>query len=294
MIAFTILCMGIVNATAVFNLPTGVVTISGTDFPLNVTPTIENATNCSVIASSSSTGDSVPIGQFVLSNHSSIKTGETNFTIATTNELMDGSDWIFSGNCYNSTYDGTQGTETITATVFVVDNYVPSAPTSITPTSDSDGSVAFSSTVVGGNTTACTLFFVGINPGKADYVMTHSSNSCTYSLSNVPEGEYDYYVMASDGTNSSSSSITSLSVSVPSGGGSGSSVPKSTKVTAKALGIDAKKLDTAQSNLKNEFTGKELTKTGIAMGVGLVAGSVVPGIGNVIGAVIGLIVGVII
>ena len=139
--------------------------------------------------------------------------------------LQDGADYIFTAYCLNLTGDP----NTATATGIKIDNTVPTAPSSLTPTSDSDGDVVFSSTVIGENTTACTLYFVDLNPGFTSYTMTHSANTCSYSLNGVPDQIYDWYVQASDGLNTSSSSVHTINVARPSVGGAGIVAVQETK-----------------------------------------------------------------
>lgn len=131
--------------------------------------------------------------------------------------LEDANNYIF-----NITIVGSNGTTVgvDTNTGMTVDCTVPTAPTSLTPTSDTSGTnVAFSSTVTGSQTTSCTLFFVGTNPGSTSYAMTHSGNLCTYTLATAPEQTYQYYVRASDESNTTNSATQTLNVDVKTSAG---------------------------------------------------------------------------
>ena len=133
-------------------------------------------------------------------------------TYNTTNNLEDGTDYIFNVSCTNAT-----NTVSDVSSSVVVDNTVPTTPSSLVPSSEStddDGSISFSSTVTSGRTTACTLYFPNRNPGSPSYTMTHSGSSCTYTISSLPEETYDYYIRASDGTNNTDSAVTRFNVDI--------------------------------------------------------------------------------
>ena len=72
--------------------------------------------------------------------------------------------------------------------------------------------MAFISTVTGSQTTACTLYFVGTHPGASSYSMTHSGNSCTKTITSIPQLSYVWYVQASDGTNTTNSGQSTIIV----------------------------------------------------------------------------------
>jgi len=132
--------------------------------------------------------------------------------------LEDSNDYIFNVTCSNDT-DTWAGD---TNNRITVDNTIPQAPTSLSPSTDSidtDGTVTFSATVVGENTTSCTLYFVEGNPGDSSYTMTHSGDTCTYTLSSIPEQSYKWYVQASDGTNTTNSATSRIIVDVKTSAG---------------------------------------------------------------------------
>jgi hypothetical protein len=137
----------------------------------------------------------------------------------TSSTLEDANDYVFNVTIGNSTAN-----VTTTNTGITIDNTVPVAASSITPSDGSNnpnGTVIFTGTVTGSQTTSCTLEFQGTNFGGASQSMTHSSNSCTLTLSNVPDGSYQYLIRASDGTNTTDSSVQTLNVDIQSGSGGG-------------------------------------------------------------------------
>lgn len=132
--------------------------------------------------------------------------------------VEDSNNYILNITVFNAS--GTQFIKDDTNTGLTVDCTVPSAPVSLTPTSDTDNSVTFSSTVVGVNTTSCTLFFVGQNPGNPNYTMTHSGNTCSRALTSVSALIYTWYVRGSDESNTSDSSNQQTNVQISTAAGS--------------------------------------------------------------------------
>ena len=110
--------------------------------------------------------------------------------------------------------DGVTGT---TATGVTMDRTAPSAPTLVLPSSTNStiesSLITFSGTVIGADTTGCTLIFSITNPGSTQYAMTHSGDSCTQAFTSVPDSSYSFKIRASDGTNTSDSAIQSVTVS---------------------------------------------------------------------------------
>ncbi len=131
-----------------------------------------------------------------------------NGTIDTT-IVEDGNDYIFKCQVWNGTDYVNKSRTGIT-----IDNTIPQSATSLTPTSDDDGSFTFSGAVVGVNTTSCTLYFDGINPGSSSYAMTHTGDTCTYAITSIPEQTYKWYIRASDETNTTDSSTQTTNVNI--------------------------------------------------------------------------------
>ncbi len=207
-----IMILSIVSASTVTIVPASGATLTGTKV-LNGSlvgytflPSV-TFVNVSWYAKSASTANS----SWVLLNASqAVDLSVTNFTGTTFNSLVleDSNDYIF-----NITYSNT----TVffgdaVSTGVIVQNSVPIAPLSITPTSDDDGAFTISSTVAGLNTTGCTLTFDGANPGSGSYAMTHSGNTCTQAFTGVPDLIYKFRITASDGTDTANSVLSTLTV----------------------------------------------------------------------------------
>ncbi len=213
LLVLTISLIGCVSATSVvLESPTDSESVTGL-FILNasIDSNSSNYQNCSwYVKSAGLTANTswITIGDQVANTTQ----GFWGTTYNTTNNIEDGSDYIFNVSCTNAT-----NTLSDVSSNVVVDNTVPVAPTSLSPTSESvddDGSVTFSGTVDGNETTACTLNFPNKNPGSSSYSMTHTGDTCTYTISSLPEETYDYYLTASDGTNTSDSSTLRFGVSI--------------------------------------------------------------------------------
>ena len=132
-------------------------------------------------------------------------------------KVEDSNDYIL-----NVTAISNNGTRTLignaTVTGIKVDCSVPTAPSSLAPTSDDDSIVNFTGTVTGSQTTSCTLSFLGVNPGLNNYTMNHAGGTCSYNFASIPEQTYRWYVTASDRTNITDSSVqtTTISIDTPS------------------------------------------------------------------------------
>lgn len=179
--------------------------------------------------------------------------------------VEDASDYVL-----NVTVINASGTRMLLAnaslTGMIVDCHVPQAPTGLTPTSDADGTVTFSGTVVGANTTACTLLFSGTNPGATSYAMTHSANACTYTNTNVPEQTYTYYIRASDGINTTDSSTQTLNVDVDTGSGKAVLLASQGKIAPK------------EGNTFSIVGANGITGLGVGVIIFIISGVVVAGI----------------
>jgi len=142
-----------------------------------------------------------------------------NFTTVTFNSAAfeDATDYIINVTYTNATNGVLHSADTNTGVT--IDNTIPTAATSLSPTLNTDGAVTFSGTVTGSRTTACTLIFEGTNPGATSYAMTHTGNSCSHALSNVPESSYQWIIRASDGTNTTDSSSQTTTVDIKTGSG---------------------------------------------------------------------------
>jgi len=147
-------------------------------------------------------------------------TGGINFTNFTfnTNALEDANNYRFNATCSNDTEMWAHAV----TTGIIIDNTRPQSATSPSPASgtiDTDGTVLFNTTVIGVNTTSCTLRFDGANPGNSIYTMTHGGNACWTELTLIPESNYYWFVRTSDETNTTDSSTTRIEIDTQSSAG---------------------------------------------------------------------------
>lgn len=218
-----VLTLSFLSAVVTLQDPSASDVLVGIAVTWNVTNSSDNfgtgMTFCRIWASSSSTANSTAINISEYSNTSIAAlfiNGSMDTTVGAA-YLEDASDYSFFASCGNSTASAETNSSTVTVTI---DNSAPTAGTSLSPAAssiDTDGSVTFSATVVGENTTACTLYFPTTNPGSSSYVMTHSGDSCTITRT-VAEQTYSYIIGASDGRNETNTSSTAFQVDVPAGG----------------------------------------------------------------------------
>jgi hypothetical protein len=213
---FTFSVMSVMASATVVS-PGASAVVSGT-YILNASGV--DLANCSFYAKSPSTANSswTFLGSFVNTTAGSIKINGT-FNSAV---LEDSNDYTFNASCLNGSGQYHEGTRS----GITIDNTVPTTPT-LSPesnTKDTDGDVTFTGTVTGARTTGCILYFDGINPGSSSYTMTHSGNTCTYTKTAMPEQTYKWYVIASDGTNTSTSTTNTINVDVNTGGAKGGAI----------------------------------------------------------------------
>lgn len=201
--------LAFVSAVPTLVTPATSGSVTGSTQAFNVTNSSMTETiNCTIYAFSVSTANSSAVSLGLLTNNTA-----HDFDISgalSTKVIEDSNNYQFYAICANATAIQTSATNT----GITVNNTVPSAPTAPSATVTGQ-SVSFTSTVVGANTTGCTLTFSGVNYGGSNQAMTHSGNTCTLSLTNVPEQSYTWYITASDGSESSAhSSSTTTRVDV--------------------------------------------------------------------------------
>lgn len=187
-----------------------------------------NITNCSFYAKSASTANSSWV---FLANHlnwSADGTGVNSYINGTFNSvgLEDSTDYIFNASCTNAS----SAQSTVVTSLITVDNTVPDAPTGLTPTSSASNSVTFGSTVNGRETTSCTLIFTGINPGNPTYSLTHTGDTCTSTALIVSDQTYNWYITATDGTQTTSSATQTILVDTQNPSGRATAIVESTGV----------------------------------------------------------------
>jgi len=139
--------------------------------------------------------------------------------ISLAEKIEDSNDYIFNVTAINASGAG-EVLSYDTNTGITVDNTIPTTPSALSPataTIDADGSVTFSATVTGSETTSCTLRFKQGNPGFASYTMTHTGNTCTRTLTGIPEQSYPWFVRASDETNTTDSGEVTVAVDISTG-----------------------------------------------------------------------------
>lgn len=202
--------------------------ISGATYKLNVTNgTMNEIINCTFYAKSASTANSSYVNISTLATNESASDFDINITFDS-RILQDASDYMVYATCANATL--IQNTS-VTSGV-IVDNTIPQAP-SLSPSSN-DASPqtsavyqTFSGTVTDANTTACTYVIArgGATSGN-DYIAgtgTYSTSTCSFTKafnSTVDNGDWIWYLTASDGRNTTQSSSNHFVVSLP-GSGSG-------------------------------------------------------------------------
>ncbi len=200
------------------------VTINGIDVPTL------NHVNLSIYAKSLLTANS---SWGLLTQNNSLNmtavaesTTSTNFTlsIATLLGLEDANDYIFNATLFNASDGVVLAGDTNTG--IEIDQSVPTTPSALSISGEQTTQTpTFSATVVGTNTTSCTLQFPDKNPGQTSYAMTHTSDSCSYTFTaDIAEQTYEYFIRASDETNTTDSSRQTFSIAV--NGGKGSASPE--------------------------------------------------------------------
>ncbi len=88
----------------------------------------------------------------------------------------------------------------------LVDNTVPTDPTTLTTTKQISKSFSLTSTVNDAQTTSCAVDFQTGFPGSAKPTCSYSTTTATVSITNAGDGSYCYTMTASDGSNTSSKS----------------------------------------------------------------------------------------
>lgn len=180
-----------------------------------------------------STGSTANTSVYLI-NDSSVKGFTQNYSdnisvVINSAPIQDGNDYTVIFNLWNSTKH-----LNITQTGYIVDNGEPTAPTSLLPLSDTDGTVNFSATTTDSTTTGCYMNFTNYNPGKNSYNATYQTTSCSLQLTSVPDLSYLWFVTASDGSNATISSVQTTNVDIKTGSTKGSAtyiVGQATDVT---------------------------------------------------------------
>lgn len=214
-----VVTLSLSSAAVTLNRPAASSGMGGAGISFNVTvPETDSGTNftCKLYAQSTLTANSSWV-LLATAHNNTAGGGLVNQTNSSFSSLVleDANNYQFNATCWNQT----NWIDDAVNTAVTVDNTIPQAPTSLSPTSDTDGSVDFSATVTSANTTSCTLFFPNLNPGSSSYSMTHSGGTCTATVNPMAEQGYDWYVRASDETNTTDSSTENVRVDLSTSSG---------------------------------------------------------------------------
>ena len=249
---------------------------NGTSININVTTdNMANVTACYLNFTSASRGDKFAVnisngeGGGTASPQSGTALNRTfvNLSSGTGHGLnftnrLDADDWTVTGNCWNHTASGANSTaggvgswnESITQMTFRIDNSTPDAPTGLLTTNTEADKVALRATVLPQETTQCVVWVSNSGGAYTSYNMTHAVNdtSCTMTLNNLydPGDLLRIFVEASDGTNKTNSSVTTIELD-----GKGSI--QTTVAARNALLVEAAR----QANLVNDARQAEVTQT---------------------------------
>lgn len=195
-----------------------------------------NITSCNVIALSTLNPTTATIiatfTNATVSNTGNFTVGHVwgNATFDASGLVEDNTDYVLFVNCTDGT---TSFNSTATTTGITIDYTTPKLPatygttgtnytyeTALTSTSGLNFSVytfANRSTVEGG----CKLVFVGNNPGTSSYTAIYNEPLCYYDFDSsnkiVSEGDYIWYMTASDGTTTGYSETHKLVINTPGG-----------------------------------------------------------------------------
>lgn len=201
--------------------------IAGTS-PLNVSITgIAGNFTCSYYAKSSITSNSSWSLLATRGNNTATSANTTFNTLI----LHEANNYQFNATCGNATGIWSSEIASQVNTGITVDNSVPTAPT-LSPSTNTvvntAGSKTFTGTVVDGETTNCTYLISrgGAVSGTQDSTTgtaTYSGTSCTFTKTftdTKDNGDWYWYITASDSTNETQSAVNIYQVQLASSGGS--------------------------------------------------------------------------
>lgn len=219
-------CLSFVSAASVITIsaPTAASRISGA-YTANVTNTtnFDAMVNCSFyIKSTSLTANTT----WSLLNGTATNESLTRVAgVLPTTVVQDGTDYTLNATCRNSSNALADATVAV-----IVDNTIPQAPT-LSPTTNteitSSTTQTFTGTVTDANTTACTYVIGrgGTDTSSQDTTSasgTYSGASCTFTKTfdgTEDNGNWYWYITASDGTNTTASTTNIVQVSLAPAGG---------------------------------------------------------------------------
>lgn len=224
-VLFGIMIMGLANSASIINDPSTDEIIGGTTFAINFTinGSIVDTESVDFVNISYYMGSTLTanVSWTLIGSNNTINislVGNETIFVFNTNIFEDANNYIFNVTVINASGPSTEIGLASLITGITIENTVPTAPSALAPTSDTDGSVTFTATVTGRETTSCILHFIdGPNPGNVQSAMTHSGSTCSLTLT-VPEQTYNWIVEASDEINTTNSSSFTTSVQINSGG----------------------------------------------------------------------------
>lgn len=239
MLSVFIFGLALISSAPTLVSPASSGVISGT-YTLNVTNgTMNEIINCTFYAKSTSTANSSYVAISTLATNESASDYDINITFDST-ILEDSNDYSVYATCANDTL--VQNTSVTTGVI--VDNTIPQAPT-LSPSSNSASPQTsavyqtFSGTVTNANTTSCTYVIArgGATSGN-DYITgsaTYSASTCSFTKAfntTTDNGDWIWYITASDETNTTESSHNNFVVNLPGSGSGGNNNLGNTGYTA--------------------------------------------------------------
>jgi hypothetical protein len=206
--------------------PANGATISGLFTMTASNSSFGNMTNCTFYAKSASTAQNTWLKINVISN-----TTDNNATIGgrtnTSSIFEDSNNYIFNATCMDIDLNTSSAVGTATVTV---NNGAPVIPSALSPASStiitSATTPTFTSTVSDANTTSCTYTIArGGATSGSDYFTgsaTYSATTCSFTKTfsaTTDNGDWIWYITASDGTDTAKSSQYTYQVQIPPSGG---------------------------------------------------------------------------
>ena len=216
----------VVSVHATLVSPASSAYLSGNVSIVATNSSLGNMTNCTFYVKSASTINTTWTQIAFITNttfNPANLTGSYNTAL-----LEDATDWIFNATCVNRS---TNNFTSYANTGITIDNTVPAIPSSLVPATNavlttSNSSYTFRATVGNPTTTSCTYIIArgGATSGN-DYTTgtgTYSASTCSFawSFTNTSmNGLWFWQIVASDGTNTTSSGNNIFNVQLASAGG---------------------------------------------------------------------------
>jgi len=210
---------GAVNGTVAFVTPVNGTAINGV-FSFNVTNvTFQRMVNCSFYARS--LGNTANTTWFYLATFKNDSLTNVNGTGNNSIMFEDGSDYQLNATCYNSSTDIASTYVTI-----IIDNYVPTSPSSPFPTDSTvittSGTRTFTQTINDSSTVSCSYniyrnYASAGNDYTGNTTSTISGNNCSFTkafTTSADNGKWCWTQIASDERNTTQSTENCISVGI--------------------------------------------------------------------------------